>query len=278
MPPSSREAPIMGETQLAPYRVTARNIAIASENKIHDDAVARQFGFAGGLVPGVEVYAYMTHAAVEHWGRAWLEHGIAECRFLKPVYDGEQVTVTGKVANGGLDLAVATEAGVCAGGRAGLPGGASSSSDGFEPILPPATRPAADEQTLAPGTRLGTTPFRPSAEFAARYLADVAETHPIYARDRLCHPGILLRVCNWALTQNVVLGPWIHAGSTVRNFAVARVGDELAVRALVTANYERKGHRMVDLDALILANGHTPVAGIAHTAIWRPRQRAPHTT
>ena len=80
------------------------------------------------------------------------------------------------------------------------------------------------------------------------------------------------------LTQNVVLGPWIHAGSTVRNFAAARVGDELTVRAVVTANYERKGHRMVDLDALILANARTPVARIEHTAIWRPRQRLSHTT
>jgi len=269
----------MGETLLAPYRVTARNIAIASENKIHDDTVARQFGFAGGLVPGVEVYAYMTHAAVERWGSAWLEHGTAKCRFLKPVYDGQQVTVIGKPTDGGLDLAVETEAGLCASGSADLTGGAPVPSfDDFESGEPPATRPAADEQTLAPGTRLGIAPFRATAEFATRYLADVAETHPLYARDGLCHPGTLVRLCNWALTQNVVLGPWIHTGSSVQNFAVARVGDELTVRALVTANYERKGHRMVDLDALILANGHTPVARVAHTAIWRPRQRASHTT
>ena len=45
----------------APYRVRAFNTAVASENKIHDDTVARRYGFSGGLVPGVEVYAYMTH-------------------------------------------------------------------------------------------------------------------------------------------------------------------------------------------------------------------------
>ena len=93
----------MSESPLAPHRLTARNTAIASENKIHDDAVARRFGFAGGLVPGVEVYAYMTHAPVERWGRAWLEHGSAECRFIKPVYDGERVMVTGKIVDGALD-------------------------------------------------------------------------------------------------------------------------------------------------------------------------------
>ena len=270
----------MSKTPSPPYRVTARNTAIASENKIHDDAVARRFGFAGGLVPGVEVYAYMTHVPVEHWGRAWLERGSAECRFVKPVYDGQRAIVTGEIADGGLDIAVESDAGLCATGHAGMPAGSAAlaSIDSFEQTFPPATRPAADERTLAPGIPLGIAPFRATAEFLARYLADVGETHALYAGERLCHPGILLRLCNWALTQNVVLGPWIHAGSTVRNFAAARVGDELTVRAVVTANYERKGHQMVDLDALILANARTPVARIGHTAIWRPRQGLSHTT
>ena len=37
---------------LEPYRVSAHNTAQASENKIHDDATARRFGFSGGLVGG----------------------------------------------------------------------------------------------------------------------------------------------------------------------------------------------------------------------------------
>ena len=48
---------------------------------------AQKLGFAGGLVPGVEVYAYACHPAVARWGRAWLERGQMQCRFLKPVYD-----------------------------------------------------------------------------------------------------------------------------------------------------------------------------------------------
>jgi hypothetical protein len=39
----------MSTGQLEPYHVTACNTALASENKIHDDAVARRFGFAGGV-------------------------------------------------------------------------------------------------------------------------------------------------------------------------------------------------------------------------------------
>ena len=49
---------------IEPYRVSAYNTAQQSENKIHDDAVARRFGFSGGLVPGVDVMAYMMHLPV----------------------------------------------------------------------------------------------------------------------------------------------------------------------------------------------------------------------
>jgi hypothetical protein len=52
----------------ATYEVKAFNTAASSENKIHDNTVARQFGFRGALVPGVEVYAYMTHMPVARWG------------------------------------------------------------------------------------------------------------------------------------------------------------------------------------------------------------------
>jgi len=37
----------------ATREVSAYNTAAASDNKIHDDSVARRFGFRGGLVPGV---------------------------------------------------------------------------------------------------------------------------------------------------------------------------------------------------------------------------------
>ena len=40
-----------------PFTLQAHNTAVASENRMHDDAVAREYGFSGGLVPGVDVYA-----------------------------------------------------------------------------------------------------------------------------------------------------------------------------------------------------------------------------
>jgi hypothetical protein len=53
---------------------------------------------------------------------------------------------------------------------------------------------------------------------------------------------------------------------------LAHVGDELAARARVAANYERKGHRLVDLDIILIANGRTVLAHVLHTAVYRLRQ------
>ncbi|MDO9710228.1 hotdog family protein [Paracraurococcus lichenis] len=257
------------------YEVRARNLSAQSENRIHDDTVARRFGFRGALVPGVEVYAYACHAAVARWGRAWLEHGTAECRFQSPVYDGDLVAVEAAEAGDGLALTVRREEAVCATGRAALPPpGPLPDPAGWTWRAPPAGRPPASDESLAPGTLLGTAPLQVTPALAAEYLAGVGETDPLYAGAGLVHPGQVLRLCNQALTQNVVLGPWIHVGSQVRNLAAARVGGTLTARARITANGERKGHRIVDLDVLVVEGEGTPVAHVLHTAIWRPRQVA----
>ena len=93
-------------SRIEPYRVSAYNTSKHSENKMHDDTVAKRFGFAGGLVPGVDVMAYMMHLPVAKWGRAFLERGLIEARFVKPVYDGELADVTGEESNGVLSIEV----------------------------------------------------------------------------------------------------------------------------------------------------------------------------
>jgi acyl dehydratase len=259
---------------LAPYQVQAHNTAKASENKIHDDSIARKFGFTGGLVPGVDVYAYMTHLPVQRWGRDWLERGVADCRFLKPVYDGETATVTATETDGILAIEVTSRGELCAIGTAQLPERAPSPTPlSYDVVEPPETRPPASETSLAPGLWMNSKPIAATPEFAAQYLRDLRETEPLYAREGIAHPGLVLRLCNWVLSHNVVLGPWIHVGSVVRHFSVARVGETLTARARVIGNDERKGHRFVDVDALVLADGR-PVAHVLHTAIWRPRQLA----
>ena len=256
------------------YRVQAYNTAHDSENKIHDDAVARGFGFTGALVPGVDVYAYMMHLPVARWGREFLERGAAECRFMSPVYDGETAEVTGREEGGALLIEVSSQGKSCAIGAAQL--SERRVAGGDIPAVPaPAleNRPDADPSTLRPGQVLGTQLFEPSREFMDGYLRDVRETDELYRREGLVHPGNVLRMCNFALFRNVKMGPWIHVGSKVQNLGAARMDETLAARARVLANYEKKGHLFVDLDVLVLS-GSRPVAAVLHTAIYRPRQAA----
>jgi acyl-CoA thioesterase FadM len=226
-------------------------------------------------VPGVDVYAYMSHQPVERWGRAWLEHGSAECRFSKPVYDGDRVTVNASENDGSLGIKLECRGILCATGMAALPApGAPPPLADFEKVAESKSRPVADEKSLPVGAWLGMEPVHATPELTAEYLVNVRETSPLYAKEGLVHPVVVLRMCNFVLTRNVTFGPWMHVGSKIQHFAAARVGDSLGVRAQITGNYEHKGHLFVDIDALVVADDIRPIARVAHVSIYRPRQLA----
>src|SRR3984957_104799 len=274
-PENRVNAPGEPMTSIEPYRVQAYNTAKLSENKMHDDTVAKRFGFSGGLVPGVDVMAYMMHLPVRKWGRAFLERGLIEARFVKPVYDGETADVTGAESDGVLTIEVESRGQLCATGSASLPASAPSISlADFSEIAAVAERRPVDATSYELGKWLGTVPRTWAGEAATEYLTDVRERDPIYAREGLGHPGLPQRVMNKVLVDNAILGPWIHVGSRMQLLSAARSCDELTARAKVTGNYEKKGHRFVELDALVVANGKTPLAHCQHIAIYQPREQA----
>ncbi|QWG11440.1 hypothetical protein KMZ29_17065 [Bradyrhizobium sediminis] len=262
-------------SRLETYRVQAFNTAKLSENKMHDDTVAKRFGFSGGLVPGVDVMAYMMHMPVAKWGRAFLERGLIDARFVKPVYDGETADVTAAENNGVLSIEVKSRDQLCATGTASLPAAAPTISIAdYEAVAAVAERMPVNAASYELGKWLGTVPRDWAGEAGREYLADVRESHPIYAREGLAHPGLLQRVMNRVLVDNAILGPWIHVGSTMQLLSAAKAGDEITARARVTGNYDKKGHRFVELDALVVANGKTPLAHCQHVAITQPREQA----
>ena len=71
----------------------ALNTAPDSRNQIHGDEVAQQYGFQGGLVPGVTISAYLVQPAISAWGLDWLHRGSAHVRVNSPLYDGEAFDV-----------------------------------------------------------------------------------------------------------------------------------------------------------------------------------------
>jgi len=262
-------------SRLETYRVSAYNTSKQSENKIHDDTVARKYGFSGGLVPGVDVIAYMMHQPIAKWGRAFLERGLIDARFLKPVYDGETAEVRAVEQDGVLTLEVESRGELCATGNASLPAfvPAFALSD-FGDVAPVAERRPVNASSYEVGKWLGTVPRKWAGGAAKEYLADIREADQIFAHEGLGHPGLLQRMMNKVLVDNAILGAWIHVGSKMQLLSAAKADDELTARAKVTGNYEKKGHRFVELDALVLANGKTPLAHCWHIAIYQPREQA----
>ncbi len=269
------ERPASPATPLAPHRLVAYNTALDSDNKIHDDAVAAKFGFTGGLVPGVDNYAYLTQPLLRHWGESFLQRGEIELALAAPIYDGDDVEVQADVdGEDVVEVRAITEAGVRATAVARLIA---------QPVpptpLPERPRPAAEDrphaspESLPAGASLGSFSLRCSSDEAARYLQDVRDPDSPTSDWGVVHPGWILRRANEALTRNVVLPPWIHVGSVVRHFQPLPVGEEITVVSVVTDNFEKKGHRFVRLDVQLLCDGEVGAA-IDHTAIYRPRQLA----
>jgi hypothetical protein len=257
-------------TVLAEYAVKARNIDPASDNKIHDDEVARQLGFVGALVPGVELFAYLTHPLVEAWGPDFLARGRIDVRFRQPVYDGELVTAHALPAGGAdaVDLELRGEDGsVRSTGYAARRAQRPADLGRFvETPLPAILRDAMPE-ALPPGP-LGSVEEYVDETTSDAYLTAVAETLPAYREQGLVHPGGLLRLVNAVLVRNVRLGPWIHTASRCVLLGPARLPTTLRAHAVVMETFERNGHDYVRYDALVLS-GDDPVMHVEHTAIYR---------
>ena len=262
--------------------LTAVNTAPDSENEMHGDAAA-DYGFSGGLVPGVDVLGYLAHHGIERWGVDWLSGGRLDGRLLAPVYDGDELEVcSAPTADGSAGAerwqVVGEDGETRAEATLTLEPGRSPDPDDWEvATLPePAGRPAAEPALLEAGTTLGTQFATFRADRAPHYLDEISEDHPVFRDDEVAHPGWLLRFANWALSSTVRLGPWIHVGSDARWFAPVRDGDRLEVRATVTERWEKKGQEFVDLDVLYLVE-RSPVALVSQVAIWRPRRSGADT-
>ena len=255
------------------YRVRAHNPDTASENRIHSDDVARDYGFRGGLVPGVIVHAYMTRPVVDRWGLDWLERGTMAVRLHKPVYEGDDIEVETNTTAAGLDLAVRTPQNeTAAKGTATLLDSAPSYDLDDYPRGPlPDDRPPASPDSLAKGTQLGTFEAGFRADRAHEYLDMINDDCALYRREGVAHPGWLLLTANYILGSNVKLGPWIHVETEAQHLGLVRDGDRVATRGHVADCFERKGHKLVELDLLWVVNDERPVMHARHTAIYEPR-------
>ncbi len=271
------------ENAEAIYRVRAHNTATDSENKIHDDEVAARYGFHGGLVPGVTIFAYMTEAIVSRFPE-WLEQGSMQVKFQRPFYEDDIVCVRAEVNAEEMPIRLSVRAEkedgeVCAVGTVVVKDesnflGEPRLEDYPTGALPkPAERPAATREIFIVGTPLGSLEKKIDLEEQqAAYLKAIEERLSFYyGDDAVAHPGYLLGLANEIFVRNFMVSPWIHAGSEFQNYSTVRHDETLSVRGRIRETYERKGFEFVVLDILAVANETRPVQQIRHTAVYKFR-------
>ncbi len=247
--------------------ITARNYAKERANRIHSDETAHQYGFRGALVPGVGIYSYLITPVISTFGDGWVSRGAASVKFLKPVYDGDEVTVraTQGEASSTLTLELFDPLGtLCAVGTATNPG--SNEPLQFEPYpysaLPdPDNRRQAIAEALPPGAVLGSLEVTVDLNSMA---GDFDES--------VRHPAFLLAQANEVLARNVALGPWIHTGSSINHHDIAHHGEALTLRSRVVDSGQKRGHDFVTIDIAVLGVEGRPIASIQHSALIRLRE------
>lgn len=269
-----------------PLVKVAHNAATASENKIHSDAEARRLGLKGGLVPGVTLYAYQTEQLVPLLGPDWLRHGHCAVRFVRPVYEGEQVSCTATLGTHAgdsrqgeitLDLAVlGPDGAVCAPGMAGLRWG--DPAERRPAPRPFVVRRGPERRPLTPttvplGEPLASRTLRVDAEAVQAYADELGDPNPWYRGGSpfglpLVPPGLLAGQPARLLRENFAYGPSVHAGSEIRHLGLALAGGEYRVDATIVEAFEKRGNHYLVADVLIADHTQTPIMQITHTSIF----------
>ena len=263
------------------YQGVAFNEVPDSENEIHGDDVAAQYGFEGGLVPGVTVSAYLAHPAVEAWGLAYVAGGAAHIVVEKPVYDGHAFTVAVSPTDEHAYDAVLTDSSGAARARGRcwlppeLPEAPRRRGDAL--LKPHYKRPTATPDVMRRLQREGLAALRirwdDEAELTTYFLDANSMPAPLRPNGAHYAPlGFVLGLTNWALASNIELSPWLHLQTDSQCFAAIEFGTELIVESAIVDLFEKKGHHFCDVDvAAYFAADDAPVMRTRLRAIYQLR-------
>ncbi|MDA0979207.1 MAG: hypothetical protein O3B72_11650 [Proteobacteria bacterium] len=241
------------------WQAEALNTAPDSPNEIHGDQLAQQFGFKGGLVPGVTISAYLIHPAVETWGMAFLEKGKAHVTVRKPLYDGDKFTVrilsssdstyqaelvrSDGVTSASAEISIEDDAPAPL-TRLGAPIAA------CEYVGPPAS-PAAWEKLRQEGCLAFRYPWGSQARMKT-YLRNELQMPELLSGTRpYANMGFLLGISNWVLAGNAHMNPWVHLETSSQNYRPVPWGTSVIGEMEVRDYYEKRGHRFVDAEVAL---------------------------
>lgn len=244
------------------WQAVAFNPATESSNQIHSDAMAKAYGYRGGLVPGVVVSGYLMNPAVLTWGKEWLDRGQAKVVVAKPLYDGAsfEVCVSDATDESYSAELVDAEGTICATAKVNLNpppapipvmrGDALLTKD---EQLPPAELEQMQRLQNMGMKALGITWHeRHSMSSFLKAPGEMPGIHQLKSGG-FAHGAFMLGITNWVLAGNAYMNPWVHLQTTSRFYQAVEFGTKLVAECEITDLFGRKGHEFVDVRVHVFA-------------------------
>ena len=224
-----------------------------SENEIHGDAIARQFGFKGALVPGATVAAYLVHPVVEELGYEFLCHGSFSSKFLAPVYDDVDFKVETMSKTENQYSAEISQSGgqFCASALIDI-----APFDVESPILrgdevgdPKAERKLATPEIMRSLKEQGCKAFEDvwqEQHQMATYLRDASKMASPFYREKFANPAFLIGMSNFVFASNAQMNPWILVEAHCQNFKALPEDSKVLGEMEILDLFNRRGHEFAD--------------------------------
>ena len=233
----------------------ALNTAPDSQNQIHGDELAKEYGFEGGLVPGVTISAYLVHPMIDKWGLDWLERGYSNCQITSPLYDNEKFTVESDFMNDfRANSTLIRDSGV-------VSANAEVSINQDKLTLPKlrGDRLVSESHVPPEATKEVWEKLKIDGCLAHKYHWGGPDSL-IYLREEELLPPILqpkehgfsnlcflLGCSNWILSGNAYMNPWVHLQTISQNYRPVSYDTELIAEMEINKIYEKKGHEFIDV-------------------------------
>lgn len=271
------------------WRGEAFNQVPDSDNRIHSDELAREYGFTGALVPGVTVSSYLIQPAVEAWGLHWLERGAAHATIKAPLYDKRAflVEVEQQEQTDRYYAQLFSEDRLCATAEVWLPAALEVEPEYQNHIAMTGayTAPEASREVMEKLREQGcpAKPFLWSADHEmAAYLRCQADMPALLrtqavASDKKNDSGyanmsFLLGCANRHFAAVASMSPWIHLEIRAQNFQAVPLDTALISEMTITDLFNKKGHEFADcVFNIFMADSHRCVCSIQQRAIYRMR-------
>jgi len=223
----------------------------------------------------------MSRTLVDALGKDWLDHGSAEVRFVRPVYEGEEIRVGGSISSVAHDGSVVldfqasnNQGAICGIGVAQLvnePPILKPSIEDYQAGRAKSPRPISLE-SLKVGEWL--TPITTEFTWNIHWQycqKSIRDHHPLY--ERAPHPGWILNRATRILAANYAIPAWIDVSCNVQNFHLQEEECSIETRGRVQGKFERDGDHFIELDLAVFARARC-LQTIRYTAIFRIARNA----